>query len=527
MSKAVPSNPAKTSPSQPKNGQSTDLDIPDTSSTSLQNAGPVLRGPAPRSKERREKTSQQKAPKYSGSNQASDVFPHDRDNDKMAGKGSTVPFGDRGVTRLPRRTRASQGKSSQAPVQDHHTNLSERPLPQPQGASWLLQIAKDTWHVIRFALTLPRLTYPVWKWVLFIYLLALCISWLFALLRHYTVATLSPICSIPIIGSRIPFCTWSLEFHDGSNDASKVATSQEELTIVMDRAGQNFEFARDMVGHEFTLRDLRIRVAASDLARGKEIAQELASLAQLTKRTAKNLSRFTARVGKSIDAVSTFDNYAVKRLEDIAEERRTPSTISTRAMAYINPFAVLDFANPNHSEEQVKRIFISTAAKISDKVKTLLDDSFELNHDFDEIQETLDRIRELVSDEIGDLPRMNVLAALWARLARPDDYEKHKSHTSLLTHLANFYESSSEVMQETTVALNRVEAELTEFRDDFATPGLTLQDYPLEVSIELLRKSGQRLESGRTRLEDIEEGKRPLRVDSQMASTRTLTATRH
>ncbi|KAL9097932.1 MAG: hypothetical protein Q9165_000258 [Trypethelium subeluteriae] len=527
MSKAVPSSPAKIPSSRLKNGRSNDIEIPDMSSTSSSNARPVLRGPASTPKERREKTSQQKGPKYSAPNQASAISSDDRDNDKIAGKENTVSFGDRGVIRLPRRTRASQAKTSQASDQERYTESSKRPLPRPQEESWLLQIAKDTWRMVKFGLTLPRITYPVWKWVLFVWLIALCFSWLFALLRNYMAATFSPVCSIPVIGPRIPLCSWSLELRDGSNDASKVATSQEELTVVMDRAGQNFEFARDMVGHEFTLRDLRIRVAASDLARGEEIAQELASLAQLTKRTAKDLSRFTARVGKSIDAVSTFDNYAVKRLEDIAEERRTPSTISMRAMAYINPLAVLNFAGPNHSEEQVKRIFISTAAKISGKVKTLLDDSFELNHNFDQIQETLDRIRELVSDEFGDLPRMNVLGALWARLARPDDYEKHKSHTSLLTHLANFYESSSEVMQETTATLNRVEAELTEFRDDFATPGLTLQDYPLEVSIELLRKSGQRLESGRRRLEDIEEGKRPLRVDSQTAGTRTLTATRH
>ena len=196
-------------------------------------------------------------------------------------------------------------------------------------------------------------------------------------------------------------------------------------------------------------------------------------------------------------------------------------------MSATNPLAILDLAYPNHSEKQVKHLFVSTATQISVKVRTLIDDSFELGHSFESIQGALDRIRELVVDEIGDLPLRDVLAALWARLARRDDYEEYQSHTSLLTDLTNFYESSSNVMLETNAALNRVEAELTEFRDDFATPGLILRDYPLEVIIDLLKKSGRRLESGRRQLENIEEGERPPRISSQKPSTRTATATLH
>lgn len=115
---------------------------------------------------------------------------------------------------------------------------------------------------------------------------------------------------------------------------------------------------------------------------------------------------------------------------------------------------------------------------------------------------------------------MDILGALWTRLARPNDYKEHKSHTSLLTDMTAFYKKSAHVMQETTAALNHVEAELSEFRDDFATPGLILKDHPLEVIIALLRNSGQRLESGKMKLEQIEEGQRP-----QKTSMRTVAVT--
>jgi hypothetical protein len=145
--------------------------------------------------------------------------------------------------------------------------------------------------------------------------------------------------------------------------------------------------------------------------------------------SARGLSRFTAKVGKSIDTVHTFDEYAAKALESIAERQRNPPALVRRAISAISPFAAFALAYADNSEEQVKHLFITTAARISDKVKLLIDDSFDLTHNLDTIQETLDQIKELAINEIGDLPRMDVLGALWTRLARADDYEQHKSHT--------------------------------------------------------------------------------------------------
>ena len=224
---------------------------------------------------------------------------------------------------------------------------------------------------------------------------------------------------------------------------------------------------------------------------------------------ARDLSRFTAKVGKSIDVVKIFDDYAVNALEGIAESQRNPPTLSSRLTSALNPFAAFSLTDADYTEEQVKQVFINMATRISGKVKLLLDDSFDLDHSLNRIQESLDRIQELSVDEVGDLPQMDVLGALWSRLARPDDHAQHLSHTSLLQDLSGFYKSSSNVMRETTAALNHIEAELGEFRDDFATPGLILKDEPLEVVLALLRTAGQRLEAGKTKLERIEEGGRP------------------
>ena len=152
----------------------------------------------------------------------------------------------------------------------------------------------------------------------------------------------------------------------------------------------------------------------------------------------------------------------------------------------------------------MKHLLIYTADKISNKVRVLIEDSYQLDHSLEKIQSTLDGMKELVAAELGDLPRTHILKALWNHLARSDDYEQLKSHTTLLEDMTEFYKRSSSVMKETVAALNHIEAELSEFRDDYTTPVLILINDPLEVIIELLKKSGQRLETGWQKLESIE-----------------------
>jgi len=178
-------------------------------------------------------------------------------------------------------------------------------------------------------------------------------------------------------------------------------------------------------------------------------------------------------------------------------------------MLAIRPFAALDLVRAGETEAQVKQVFITTTIRISAKVKLLIDEAFELSHGLDTIQETLDSIKEITAEELGDLPGMDVLGAIWLQLTQPNEHAEYQSHTTLLKDMTSFYDECTEVMKVTTGALNRVEAELGELRDDFAAPGLILKDYPIEVIISLLRRSIDRLEIGRLNLEQVEQGGRP------------------
>lgn len=217
------------------------------------------------------------------------------------------------------------------------------------------------------------------------------------------------------------------------------------------------------------------------------------------------MSRFTAKVSKTVDTVHAFDAYAAKTLEGIISQREYTPSLPARFLDALNPLGAFTGSNADSSETQVKALFLSTAARLSSRVTPLIDESFRLETSLDLIQETLDRIQELAVDETGEAPRMHVLAALWMRLARADDYEAYRAHAGLLMDLMRFYDASKEVMRLTRAALNRVGSELDEFRDDLASPGLVLADAPLEVVIAEFRNSGQRLEAGRLALRQIEQ----------------------
>ena len=174
-------------------------------------------------------------------------------------------------------------------VRHRHRRVSEQAAAQPasqnQEASFWSLLANDLLSLAGVILRLPQTLYPVWSRLFLLYIVLMAFSYLLAYAYRSATAAIAPLCNIPIVGSQLPYC----KVHPGENlvDVSRVATAQEGLTLVMNRVGQNYDLARDMVGHEFAVRDLRIRVAASSLSRKKELTRELESLIRYTKQTAK------------------------------------------------------------------------------------------------------------------------------------------------------------------------------------------------------------------------------------------------
>lgn len=217
-----------------------------------------------------------------------DATDEDFDSEDSRREDREPRWGNKNTENIRRRRHTSNRKTSGRMVSNTKQAFANQTTSnQPDDGSFHTDFAKDAWGVLKKMLRLSRVLYPIWKWFLVLYLLWMVLSYLIASIYQSVTTALSPMCSVPILGSKLMFCNWSSGGEDRPINVSKVATSQEVLTVVMDRVGQNFDLARDMTGHEFAVRDLRIRVANSNLSRRQELARELDSLSRYTKQTAK------------------------------------------------------------------------------------------------------------------------------------------------------------------------------------------------------------------------------------------------
>ena len=211
----------------------------------------------------------------------------------------------------------------------------------------------------------------------------------------------------------------------------------------------------------------------------------------------------------------------MERLQDIDDRQRNRQPLLDLIRLLVDPFAVLGPLDTELSEkddQKLRDVFITTANGISGKLQSLANDCFNLGHRGENIQQALDRIQELAINDLDDLPQMAPLGALWKIVANPDGYQQYQSHSALLNSLNAMYKNASYVMEQTGSALNTVEAEMKEFRDDFATPGLIMQNFPIRLIVEQFQKASQRLGAGLAMFRRIEAGEL-----KQGSSTRTAT----
>jgi hypothetical protein len=186
------------------------------------------------------------------------------------------------------RQRAPKSRSHASESTKTHTrSLRSNKRQTLESESLPESIANDAWDMFKTILRLVSTSYPIWKWVLLAYIAWLAVSYPVIALYGSVTGHLQSICALPIIGSRLEICKLYNIPNEKPFDVSKVTNSQNELTLVGGQVGQSYEIARGMVGHEFAIRDLKIRVAGSALPRAPELVKELEALSRYTKQTAK------------------------------------------------------------------------------------------------------------------------------------------------------------------------------------------------------------------------------------------------
>ena len=163
-------------------------------------------------------------------------------------------------------------------------------LEQSQKRSLLFNLSNYFMRLIKIVIKttskLLRLFYLACKWILVNYIIWLVITHLLISIHRLVTTKMTSIYSIKWIGSNV-FCESFdlINLIDRSINVLKVATFQEVLAFVTDRARQNFDLARDMIDHKSAVRELEIRVVKNKLVHKWEIYEEFESLFMTTKLT--------------------------------------------------------------------------------------------------------------------------------------------------------------------------------------------------------------------------------------------------
>lgn len=176
---------------------------------------------------------------------------------------------------VPKRQSKKEKKSKSKPKQ--------RLEPKPTQSSLVSNILSD----IR---GLPAATYPYWKRPFALYIFWLLLSHLMAAVYVSIIEKLEklePICSIPIIGPILPLCHHEDRESTKTVNLTKISSSQQQLESVVESAGMGLGLAMNMLGNEYAIRDLTIRVKHSDLRRKDDLGKELDTLISLTTRTSE------------------------------------------------------------------------------------------------------------------------------------------------------------------------------------------------------------------------------------------------
>lgn len=213
------------------------------------------------------------------SHTSTDLFV-DRDGFKVSETGPTITRHDTNFAEVRRRKGSSDTKlSNSEAIQESVSILANGASEQAEEGSLLSDVAKDGRRLTKRILRLPRALYPIWRWIFIIYIIWLIISYLVVSTFRFAKSTLAPICSIPLIGSRVPLlCSVNFQPNDQTINVSKIATGKAELIVIMERVGPNFDLAQEMYKHGSTVRDLWFRVKMSNLQHKEELLAHLDSL---------------------------------------------------------------------------------------------------------------------------------------------------------------------------------------------------------------------------------------------------------
>ncbi|CUA68880.1 hypothetical protein RSOLAG22IIIB_08127 [Rhizoctonia solani] len=324
---------------------------------------------------------------------------------------------------------------------------------------------------------------------------------------------MSPICKLPLISSRIDYCTRDDTLGGRfSPDFPGLASLQSRLEDVMDDSASSSIIAVDMKNSEMAVRDLTTLVKLSSLVAKDNLVERLNEFVVDAKATGRNLQRFGGRVAGAVDQIITMNEYVLKLLESTAKDSQ-PEVSSGAIQRVMNAVSPVKPIGPHiiaARRKEVEAIWYQATGVMESAIHKLILEA-EINIlSLDKLEGQLDLINEMIlrEDEGIRAQAEEVLGELWTKLGgNKKKLYNFRSHRMLLNEIRIYRKRALAHVSSTLVQLQGLSADLDDLRQRVVTPALTGIEagIPLEVHIGSMQKGTERLLEGRKRARERED----------------------
>lgn len=346
-------------------------------------------------------------------------------------------------------------------------------------------------------------------WLLAAYLILMALSGTSDL---FVKTFMSPVCKLPIISSRIDYCTHDAFSRRFSPDFPKLASLQSRLEDVMDESASSSIVAVDIKNSEMAVRDLTTLVKLSSLVAKDSLIERLNEFVVDAKAAGRNLQRFGGRVGGAVDQIVTMNEYVLKLLENTVKDSQ-PQISSGPIQRVMNAVSPIKTAGPHviaARRKEVETMWYQATGMMESTIRNLIHEAEGNIIALDKLEGDLDLINEMIlrEDEGIRAKAEEVLGELWTKLGgNKKKLHNFRSHRMLLNEIRIYRKRALAHVSSTLVQLQGLSADLDDLRQRVATPALAGEEsgIPLEVHIGSMQKGTERLLEGRKRARERED----------------------
>jgi hypothetical protein len=339
-----------------------------------------------------------------------------------------------------------------------------------------------------FKLCLHRAGQPL-RVILNLVMASWCALWF--VVQVYPVV-LAPVCNVPAMPHFLfPMCSLphiAASAHDAEHASiadfpSLAEITDRSLTPLAASSARSKKLSRELQETEFATSDLITLVRISDVPSREMIVESLGTFVKNARDTGRALQHLHARVHGAVDTMLATNNYALRQIDDAPDPSFLSVIMRRNTKARV---AVIEFETVMNVMKMQMEQLLRVARDNYQKLDMLGEDLATLHHIFV-------RAENLHNDN-----RDGLLSSFWTQLGGNRDAMRLSERSSAVLKDIKLFRSQAQTHVISALdTLNRMEADMFDLRDRVAVAALTGIKVPLEVQLQAIRASVERLKESR------------------------------